>query len=73
MGTANSTIARSMEMAVKSCLEPRMASLISANHRVALEGMGLLPAVLNVITSMPTKIGGKQHAWTTLAGRDADR
>jgi hypothetical protein len=47
--------------------------LISANHRVALEGMGLLPAVLNVITSMPTKIGGKQHAWTTLAGRDADR
>jgi hypothetical protein len=36
---------------------------------VALEGMGLLPAVLNVITSMPTKIGGKQDARTTLAGR----
>jgi len=43
MGTASSTIARSMEMAVKSWREPRMASLISANHRAAREGRELLP------------------------------
>ena len=40
MGTASSTIARSMEMAVKSCLDPRMASLMRANHRAAQDETG---------------------------------
>src|SRR5262249_45003788 len=46
IGTASRTMARSMEMAVKSCLEPRMASLTSANHWDAREAAGLVAAVL---------------------------
>ena len=59
MGTASSTIARSMEMAVKSCLEPRMASLISANQREAREGTEAVTGELKKISiELPD---GSQH------------
>src|SRR4029077_14503370 len=50
MGTASSTMARSMEMAVKSCLEPRKASLSSANQRAGREGTGVAIVELKQIS-----------------------
>src|SRR5262245_12421821 len=46
MGPASSTIALSMEIDVKSLLEPTMGSLIRANHRDVREAARVVAAVL---------------------------
>src|SRR6476469_8607368 len=59
MGTASSTIARSIEIAVKSCFEPRMASLISENQPEARERTETVTGELKKISiELPD---GSQH------------
>src|SRR6185503_19192169 len=59
MGTASSTIARSIEIAVKSCLEPSSASLNKENHLTAREETGVVTGVLKKNLQINLRHGGR--------------
>src|SRR6266700_4000150 len=76
MGTARRMIARSIEMAVKSCRDPAMASLIKANKFEILDGEGFCTIELKhlsikALPSQDMRVGRNNASRICTTGLDA--